>query len=630
MRFNPHSIEEPALAEPSALSATTATLVFLGAAVAAVPLLRFAGLSAVLGYLVAGVAIGPSGLGLFREPETLRSIAELGIVMFLFVIGLELKPSKLFSMRRDILGLGLAQVVLTGLPLFILFRSQGLSGPGLVAVAFAFALSATAIALQVLNERGALSTTYGQKDFAILLFQDMAIVPFLAVMPLLGGVPGGNGMLEHLPDIALAMGALVALVLAGRYLLNPLFRLLAKVDAREVMTAAALLVVLGAAEAMHYVGLSAALGAFIAGLMLAESNFRHQLEADIEPFRGLLLGLFFMSVGMGIDAKIVADNLALVLGGTLLILFAKFTLTFGLLRASKLGFNDSARAAVLLATVGEFSFVIVPLAAKLDMVSAQQASILTAIAALTMFLGPVLVKMLEPVLAFRERLRAKDEAIEEDFSDAEGEVLVIGFGRYGQVVNQMFLAARRNVTVIDRNIDRIRSAGTFGFKVYYGDGRRLDVLRAAGAERAAVIAICVDDREAASTIAEMAIRAFPQARLVARAYDRVHALDLMERGVRDPFRETFDSALAFGREALVSLGVPEDEAEEIRVDVRRRDIQRLTRQRDEGLLGGFDLLHGAKVIPQPLVEPRRKGRDISKPAPQKPAPDMDGVTGASS
>jgi glutathione-regulated potassium-efflux system protein KefB len=284
-----------------------------------VPLLRFAGLSAVLGYLVAGVVIGPSGLGLFREPETLRSIAELGIVMFLFVIGLELKPSKLLSMRRDIVGLGFAQVIVAMVPLLILLKAGGLAGAGLIAVAFAFALSATAIALQVLNERGAMSTIYGQKSFAVLLFQDMAIVPFIAAMPLLGGVPAagatGKAMARHLPEIALAIGALIALVLAGRFLLNPFFRLLARTDAREVMTAAALLVVLGSAEAMHYVGLSAALGAFIAGLMLAESNFRHQLEADIEPFRGLLLGLFFMSVGMGIEAKVVRENLALILGG---------------------------------------------------------------------------------------------------------------------------------------------------------------------------------------------------------------------------------------------------------------------------------------------------------------------------
>ena len=624
------------MAEPVVLSATTATLVFLGAAVAAVPLLRFAGLSAVLGYLIAGVVIGPSGLGLFREPDTLRTIAELGIVMFLFLIGLELKPSKLLSMKRDIIGLGFAQVAIAMLPLLILLKMGGLAGAGLIAVSFAFALSATAIALQVLDERGAMSTIYGQKSFAILLFQDMAIVPFIAVMPLLGGMPeagtGGKAVAKHLPEIALAVGALIALILAGRFLLNPFFRLLARTDAREVMTAAALLVVLGSAEAMHHVGLSAALGAFIAGLMLAESNFRHQLEADIEPFRGLLLGLFFMSVGMGIEAKIVQENLWLILGGALLILFLKTTLNYLLLRVGKLCISDAARAAVLLATIGEFSFVIVPLAENIGTISARQASILTAVAALTMFFGPVLVKGLEPFLSWLEKRRATDETIEEDFTGAEGEVLVIGFGRYGQVANQMFLAAEKNVTVIDRNIDRIRSAGKFGFKVYYGDGRRLDVLRAAGAEKAAVIAICVDDREAASTIVEMAVRAFPQAKLFVRAYDRVHALDLMERGVKFPFRETFDSALSFGREALMALGIPEDEAEDIRLDVKRRDIQRLHRQRDEGILGGTDLLHGATVTPEPLIEPRRKGRDISLAPQPRPAgaTDLEGVTGASS
>ncbi|MCZ8375997.1 MAG: monovalent cation:proton antiporter-2 (CPA2) family protein [Beijerinckiaceae bacterium] len=619
------------MADPSAASATTSTLVFLGAAVAAVPLLRFAGLSAVLGYLLAGIVIGPSGLGLFRSPDALRTVAELGIVMFLFVIGLELKPSKLVSMRRDILGLGLLQVLVTGIVLAMALYILGLRGAGLLAMAFAFALSATAIALQVLNERGALATAYGQKSFAVLLFQDMAIVPFIALMPLLAGLPGGGGMSQHLPDIALAFGALAALVLAGRYLLNPFFRLLARADAREVMTAAALLVVLGAAEAMHAVGLSAALGAFVAGLMLAESNFRHQLEADIEPFRGLLLGLFFMSVGMSIDGQVVMGSLAFVFGMAMLVMGLKAALTYALLRIYRQPVADAVRASVLLSTIGEFAFVIIPLAGTLGFIAPREATLYAAIAAITMFLGPVLVKLAEPVLARLAERQKPDEDMAEDFDGAGGEVLVIGFGRFGQVANQMLLAAERNVTVIDRNIDRIRAAGRFGFKVYYGDGRRLDVLRAAGAEKAAVIAICIDDREAASTIAEMAVRAFPQAKLVVRAYDRVHALDLMERGVRNPIRETFEGALSFGRTALMALGLSEDESESIRLDIRRRDIQRLLRQRDEGILGGTDLLIGATLAPEPLSEPKRKGRDLTaRPKPAVPAAHGEGVTGESS
>jgi glutathione-regulated potassium-efflux system protein KefB len=619
------------MADPSAASATTATLVFLGAAVAAVPLMRFAGLSAVLGYLLAGIVIGPSGLGLFRSPETLRAVAELGIVMFLFVIGLELKPSKLVSMRRDILGLGLVQVVVSGLAIAGMLALLGLRGAGLLAVSFAFALSATAIALQVLNERGAMATPYGQKSFAVLLFQDMAIVPFIALMPLLAGLPGGGGMGQHLPDIALAFGGLGALVLAGRYLLNPLFRILARSDAREVMTAAALLVVLGAAEAMHAVGLSAALGAFVAGLMLAESHFRHQLEADIEPFRGLLLGLFFMSVGMSIDGSVVMGSLVFVLGVALGVMALKAVLTFGMLRLYRMTTGDAVRAAALLSTIGEFAFVIVPLGATLGFIAPREASLYAAIAAITMFLGPVVVKLIEPVLEQLAARQRPDETMEEDFDGAGGEVLVIGFGRFGQVANQMLLAAERNVTVIDRNIDRIRAAGRFGFKVYYGDGRRLDVLRAAGADKAAVIAICIDDREAASTIVEMATRAFPQAKLIVRAYDRVHAIDLMERGVRSPVRETFEGALSFGRTALVALGLAEDEAELIRNDIRRRDIQRLMRQREEGILGGTDLLIGATLVPEPLSAPRRKSRDLTvKPATHPANALPEGVTGESS
>lgn len=625
------------MADPATMGSTLASLVFLGAAVIAVPIFRFAGLSAVLGYLSAGLVVGPSGLALFAEPALLRSIAELGIVMFLFVIGLELKPSKLFSMRRDILGLGAAQIAATMMVLTVLFGNFGFRGAGLVVLSFAFALSATAIALQILNERGALSSPYGQKSFAVLLFQDLAVVPFIALLPLFAARGKGDDVsfIEHLPEIGIAFGALGALVLAGRYLLNPLFRILARTDAREVMTAAALLVVLGAAEAMHYVGLSAALGAFVAGLMLAESHFRHQLEADIEPFRGLLLGLFFISVGMSIEMKIILANLALVIGGALLLLGLKSVITFFLLRVAKMGFSDSARAAVLLAPTGEFAFVILPLGAGVGLFSAKQSSIFAAIAALTMFIGPLAAKALEPLLAWRAQRKSVAAQPEEDFSEAGGDVLVIGFGRFGQVANQMFLAAERNVTVIDRNIDQIKTAARFGFKVYYGDGRRLDVLRAAGAENATVIAICLDDREAASTIAEMARRAFPQAKVCARAYDRVHALDLMEHGVRAPVRETFESALSFGKDALVGLGVSEDDAEEVRLDVRRRDVARLARQRDDGLLAGADLLHGTgkegpRIVPEPLSAPRRQGKDISTAASPSANETPDGATGSSS
>ncbi|MCA3636515.1 MAG: cation:proton antiporter [Methylobacterium sp.] len=610
-------------------------LVFLGAAVIAVPAFRFAGLSAVLGYFVAGLAIGPSGFGLFRDPNALRSFAELGVVMFLFVIGLELKPSKLLSMRRDILIYGVAQMVLSGVLIAAALWFLGFKGAGLAAVAFAFALSATAIALQILEERGAMGSAYGQKSFAVLLFQDIAVVPFLAILPLFAltrSKADSNGFWSHLDEIGMAAAAVLALVLAGKFLLNPFFRLLAKADAREIMTAAALLLVLGSAELMHKAGLSAALGAFLAGLMLAESNFRHQLEADIEPFRGLLLGLFFMSVGMGLDTAIIRANLPAILGGAVGLMALKTLLVFVLLRAGKLGFSNSVRGAVLLSPAGEFAFVILPLAASIGLLVGDMATIFSAIAALTMFFGPILAKLVEPALAWRKNRLGKEPSMKENFDDADGEVLVIGFGRFGQVVNQVFLAAERNVTVIDRNIDQIKTAARFGFKVFYGDGRRLDVLRAAGAERASVIAVCVDDREAASAIAEMARRAFPSAKLIARAFDRTHALDLMERGVRSPFRETFDSALAFGREALVALGVPEDEADQLRDDVRRRDIQRLNRQRDEGLFAGMDLLHVVKVTPEPLIAPRREGKDITRRDKDESREQQarDGVTGESS
>lgn len=623
------------MAEPGSTSTIVTSLVLLGAAVVAVPAFRFVGLSAVIGYLVAGLVIGPSGIGLFSEPALLRSFAELGIVMFLFVIGLELKPSKLVSMKRDILGLGLLQMIISSLALAVIFWLAGLAGWALAIAAFAFALSPTAIALQILEERGALASNYGQKSFAVLLFQDMAIVPVIALLPLLAiAPPGGNGgFAAALPQVGLAIGALVALVLAGRFLLNPLFRLLAKTDAREVMTAAALLVVLGAAELMHVAGLSAALGAFVAGLLLSESNFRHQLEADIEPFRGLLLGLFFISVGMSLEAKVILANLVPIVFGAVLLMALKAGIAYSLMRTAPIGSAASARAAVLLAPAGEFAFVILPLAATIGLISGETGSILAALAALTMFLGPLAAKALESLLDRRRAQRASGENVdfEEDYSEAGGEVLVIGFGRFGQVVNQIFLTANRNVTVIDRNIDQIKTAARFGFKVYYGDGRRLDVMRAAGAEKAVLIAICIDDREATLAIAEMAQRTFPQAKLFARAFDRIHALDLMERGVRFPFRETFDSALVFGQQALVSLGMAQEEADEIRQDVRRRDIARLLKQRDEGMFAGADLLAGSRITPEPLAAPRRMAENLSrKPDPAPAQAVEEGVTGASS
>ncbi|MCP8939199.1 monovalent cation:proton antiporter-2 (CPA2) family protein [Alsobacter sp. SYSU M60028] len=588
-------------------------LVFCAAAVIAVPLFNRAGLGAVVGYLAAGVAIGPSGFRLVTDAGSVRAVAELGVVLLLFVIGLELKPSRLLAMRRDIFGLGALQFAATALAVGLAAWGLGVSGRGAAVIGVAFAMSATAIALQILDERGTLQTTHGQRTFAVLLFQDMAIVPILALVPLLapaGGAPEGDWR-DALAATGLAVGALAAIVLAGRYLLNPMFRLLALFGAREVMTAAALLVVLGAAVAMQWVGMSMALGAFLAGLLLSESNFRHQLEADIEPFRGLLLGLFFMSVGMGMDGRLIASQAVFLLAAAAALIAGKIALAYGLERWLGSRPADALRSAALLAPAGEFSFVLLPLAAGLGILAAAHEATALALAAMTMALGPLAARGIEMAIRRAEERRPPPEFDPDSFADASGCVLVIGFGRFGQLCTQMLLAEGVDVIVIDRDVTRIQAAARFGFKIYYGDGTRLDVLRAAGAGTARVVAICVDDRAAALSIAELVRGSFPLARIHARAYDRIHAVDLLNAGVDYQLRETVLSALEFGREALVGLGVAPERADEVLEEVRERDRQRLADQQASGAVLPQSVKIGPRLTPEPLTPPRSAPQPLS-------------------
>jgi len=415
---------------------------------------------------------------------------------------------------------------------------------------------------------------------------------------------------DMLIGIALALAALAAVVLVGRYGLNPFFQLLASSGAREVMTASALLVVLGAALVMEKAGLSMAMGAFLAGVLLAESNFRHQLEADIEPFRGMLLGLFFMSVGMSIDGGVVRAHWLWLVAATLATVAVKAAIVAVLLRVFGSPRSDAVRGGALLATAGEFAFVVLPLAGSLGLLTGPEAQFVTALAALTMLVAPIAAKALDLALARRRAGRPEPEP--DDFAGAGGAVLVVGFGRFGQVVDQVLLAAGTSVTVIDKNVDRIRAAARFGFRVFYGDGTRLDVLRAAGIGRARIVCVCVDDREAALKIVDIVQEEFPQVRTFVRAYDRIHAIDLMKLQVDYQLRETFESALRFGRATLEELGVQEEEAAAITSDVRRRDIARLVMQRSEGIMGGADLLHGTRLEPEPLSAPTAKPHGLSR------------------
>ncbi|MGO4704739.1 monovalent cation:proton antiporter-2 (CPA2) family protein [Microvirga sp. 2MCAF38] len=582
-------------------------LTFCGAAVVAVPLFRLIGLSAVLGYLAAGVIIGPSGLALVGDPESIATVAELGVVLLLFIIGLELKISHLWEMKRDIFGLGTLQFAITGVILGVAAVAAGYSTTTAIVMGIALALSATAIALQMLNERNDLQTPYGQRSFAILLFQDISIVPVLAVLPLLAT---GTGMAEtgwdvgKLLSVGKAFAAIIAVILVGRYGLNPFFRILARSGAREVMTASALLVVLGAAMLMNEVGLSMAMGAFLAGLLLAESNFRHQLEADIEPFRGMLLGLFFISVGMSIDVALVRENWLIIAFATPVVIIGKTLIIAVLSKLFGATWQDGFRSGVLLCPAGEFAFVLLPVATSLGLMQGPTAQLMTALAAITMLFGPIAATALEQLLK-----RHPDDAEPEpetalNNSELSSRVLVIGFGRFGQIVNQVLLAQGIDATVIDRDVERIRDAGRFGLQVYYGDGTRLDVLRAAGADKAEMICVCIDNSEASLKIVEIVHENFPNALSFVRAYDRIQAINLMKLGVDYQLRETFESAVALSRAALEELGVDPETAAATAEDVRKRDIARLMLQKTGGVMGGVELLVGTKIEPEPLVTPK--------------------------
>src|SRR5436190_6782427 len=490
----------------------------------------------------------------------------------------------------------------------------------------ALALSATSIALRILEERGHLQQPYGQRAFAILLFQDMAVVPLLALIPLLasdGGAAQQASLADTANSAALVGGAIAAVVIAGRYLLNPFFRLLAWTGAREAMTAAALLVVLGAAVLMQVVGMSMALGAFLAGVLLAESNYRHELEADIEPFRGLLLALFFMGVGMTIDMAVVWTNLALVIAAALIITVLKAGIVWVMFRATCAKRGEALQAGSVLTGAGEFAFVLFPLGTALGILSANQGSLLSAIAAITLLIGPPFAALTDVVV---RRLARADQREPDDFSEAQGSVLVIGFGRFGQIVSQYLLAEEIDVTTIDADPTMIQVAARFGFKVYYGDGTRLDVLRAAGLEKARLIAICIDNEDATNKIVDLTQAEFPGTKIFARSYDRGHTLQLLARNVDYEMRETFESALVFGRKTLEAVGIDADRAAIVEDFIRTRDRDRIAIQQAEGIYAGIDLLRKRPTM-TPFSEPQRGPRALNQEAGELITPEREDVEG---
>lgn len=594
---------------PGSESLFTDPLILLGAAALAVPIFKRLGFGSVLGYLAAGVVIGPI-LRLITESESILHVAELGVVLLLFVIGLELKPIRLWAMRRDIFGLGSAQVLLTGAVLSAIVYLFGQNWQVSVVVGMGLALSSTAIGIQTLNERGELSTPYGQKSFSILLFQDIAIVPLLALVAALAPRSGGNsepvGLTTAFLELGLIAGSIVVVVVIGRYLLNPMFRILANSKAHEIMTVAALLVVFGAAALVEFAGMSSAMGAFLAGVMLADSSFRHELEANIEPFRGLLMGLFFMAVGMTLDLAIIYENWLFVSATALLFMGLKAAILYGLGRLFRLGHSIAVRTALLLPQHGEFAFVLFTAAVAGGLMNSTDASILTAVATVTMALSPFAMSLAPKLLP-----TVAEEEMEEDFSEVTGNVILISFGRFGQVVSQLLLAERIDVTIIDNNAESIRNAAKFGFKIYYGDGRRLDVLRAAGLERARMVIVCSDGAAQTSQVVRMVQKNAPQAKVYARSNDRSHSIALRHADVDFEVRELVESAMRMGMEALKGLGVPPEEIEEIAEDVRRRDELRLQMQADGDPDAGRHTLHVNTVKPEPLLAPGRSAKPLT-------------------
>src|SRR5258708_5609993 len=555
--------EESAMDQPHGGGLLVLPLLLLAVAVISVPLGRLLRLSPIVAYLAAGLVVGPFGLALVRERETIVAVSELGVVLLLFLIGLELEFLRLLALRRAIFGLGAAQLALTTAVLGGLAFVLGLTGwSGAVIDGVALAMSATAIALKILEERGQLQQAYGQRAFAILVFEDMSVVALLALLPVLA--PGADNHVTDFSATLIAVGrigaSIAAVVIAGRYLLNPFLALLAGTGTREVMTAASLLVVLGAAALVQVGGMAMGVGGFRAGVLLAESNYRHELEADIEPFRGLLLALFFMSVGMSIDMQVVGTNLVLIAAAAIVITILKAGIVAVLFRATCVNRSDSLRAGSVLTAAGEFAYVLIPFGATLGIMEAREASLFSAIAAVTMLMGPPVASLTDTVLARIGRARLPEP---DDFEGVRGSALVIGFGRFGQLVSQCLLAEAVDVITIDNDPEMITVAGRFGFKVYYGDGARLDVLRAAIRTEVRLVAVCVDKRAAADRIVDLVRAEFPGLKLYVRSYDRRHTLELLAKGVDFEMRETFESAVEFGRTVVEGAGLAPQRAGEV-------------------------------------------------------------------
>lgn len=565
-------------------------VILLGAAVAFVMLFRRFGLGAVLGYLVAGALVGPQGLGLVGGGESKLAIAEIGIVLLLFLVGLELHPARLWRLKRDIFALGLAQVVTCGCVLTaIIFYSTGFTWGAAIALGLPLALSSTAQVLPGLKSSGRINSPFGEKVFSILLFQDLSIVPLITIIAALSRNPADAGGPPGWVMAGYTVAAIAGLVLAGRFILRPLLSLVGRMGERELFVAVGLFTVLAAAALMHALHLSTALGAFVAGVMLADSPYRHEIEADVEPFRSILLGLFFLAVGMVLDLGAVIANPLFVLSMAAILVATKAAIITGLARLFGMTWQQALGAGLLLSQGGEFGFVLFTQAQNALLIAPEAASLFSAIVTFSMATTPFL-------MLFARRFEFARDKERHDLPGPEdaqrGSAIIVGYGRFGQTVAQMLMGHGFGVVLIDKKPAQIEVSSQFDMKVYYGDGTRIDLLRRSGAEEARLIAFCIDDSSLDSRALQPIAEAFPQAAIMVRAFDRRQVLALKDIDLAGVVREVYESAICMGVQAMEVLGVPPKEVEEVERQYRDNDDQRMALQIEHGtLLAAKDLMY---------------------------------------
>jgi len=548
-----------------------AGVLFLFAAVVAVPLAARLGIGAVLGYLLAGIAIGPWGLGFISDVDEILHFSELGVVFLMFIIGLELNPGKLWELRRSIFGVGAAQVIFSAAILGGLLMLTQFSWQAAVVGGIGLAMSSTAMALQLMREKGMNRSESGQLGFSVLLFQDLAVIPALALVPLLAG--SGDDHFDWI-KIGMKVLAFAGMLIGGRYLLRPVFRFIAASGVREVFTAATLLLVLGSALFMDALGLSMALGTFIAGILLAESEYRHELESSIDPFKGLLLGLFFISVGMSLNLGVLYTHLLWVIFSVFALVAVKMLVLYLLARVYGLRSSERLQFAGVLSQGGEFAFVLFSTASSQKLFQNDQMALLLVTVTLSMMTTPLLMKAIDKRLA-RQFNGPDDEDEKPWVDDDKPQVIIVGFGRFGQVIGRLLMANKMRITVLERDISAVGLMRKYGYKVYYGDATQVDLLHAAGAAEAQSIVITCNEPEDTMKLVEICQQHFPQLKIMARARGRVEAHELLQAGVTQFSRETVSSALELGRKALISLGVHPHQAHRAQLHFRRLDMRML-------------------------------------------------------